>query len=110
MRRCSSPDIFQCRYRVMTSKNGADYVNFVMPAIAPASQNGQSRATVAFHRNAQLRSPGLFTTTCLRSTSWSGYMISSFLLVQAGAAFILTLLFICLQRRYLRGLILTKGR
>jgi hypothetical protein len=28
----------------MTSKNGADFVHFVMPALAPASQNGQSRA------------------------------------------------------------------
>ena len=37
-------------------------------------------------------------------------MISSFLLVQAGAAFILTLLFVCLQLRCLRGLILTKRR
>jgi len=27
----------------MTSKNGADFVHFVMPALAPASQNGQSR-------------------------------------------------------------------
>ncbi|HZF39722.1 MAG TPA: hypothetical protein VE715_12925, partial [Blastocatellia bacterium] len=41
--RSSAPDIFQCRYRVMTSKNGADFVHFVMPAQAPASQNGQSR-------------------------------------------------------------------
>src|SRR5882672_3875793 len=44
MRRSSAPDIFQWRYRVMTSKNGADFVHFVMPALAPASQNGQSRA------------------------------------------------------------------
>src|SRR5882672_11828985 len=43
MRRCSAPDIFQRHYRVMTSKNGADFVHFVMPAQAPASQNGQSR-------------------------------------------------------------------
>jgi hypothetical protein len=28
----------------MTSKNGADFVHFVMQALAPASQNGQSRA------------------------------------------------------------------
>jgi hypothetical protein len=28
----------------MTSKNGADFVHFVTPAQAPASQNGQSRA------------------------------------------------------------------
>jgi hypothetical protein len=28
----------------MTSKNGDDLVHFVMPAIAPASQNKQSRA------------------------------------------------------------------
>jgi hypothetical protein len=46
MRRCSAPDIFQYRYRVMTSKNGADFVHFVMPAQAPASQNGQSRAQI----------------------------------------------------------------
>jgi len=37
-------DIFQCRYHVMTSKNGADFVQFVTPALAPASQIGQSRA------------------------------------------------------------------
>jgi hypothetical protein len=30
--------------RVMTAKNGADFVHFVTPAQAPASQNGQSRA------------------------------------------------------------------
>jgi len=36
--------VFQCRYRVKTSKNGADFVHFVMPAQAPASQNGRSRA------------------------------------------------------------------
>jgi len=28
----------------MTSINGADFVHFVMQALAPASQNGQSRA------------------------------------------------------------------
>jgi hypothetical protein len=28
----------------MTSKNAADFVHFVMPVHAPASQNGQSRA------------------------------------------------------------------
>jgi hypothetical protein len=27
----------------MTSKNGADFVHVVMPALAPASQHGQSR-------------------------------------------------------------------
>src|SRR5262249_13163304 len=54
--------------------------------------------------------PELLTTTCLRSTFWFGYMISSFLLVQAGVAFILTLLFVCLQLRCLRGLILNKRR
>jgi hypothetical protein len=37
-------------------------------------------------------------------------MISSFLLVQAGAAFIPTLLFVCLQLRCLRGLVLTKRK
>src|SRR5262249_23807095 len=37
-------------------------------------------------------------------------MISTFLLGQAGAAFILTLLFICLHLRCLRGLILTKKK
>jgi hypothetical protein len=37
-------------------------------------------------------------------------MIFSFLLVQAGAAFILTLLFVCLQPRCLWGLILTGRR
>jgi hypothetical protein len=30
----------------MTSKNGADFGHFVMPAQAPASQNGQSRALI----------------------------------------------------------------
>src|SRR5262245_12104034 len=65
---------------------------------------------MAFHRNAKLLSPGVFITTCLRSTSWFGYMISAFLLVQAGAAFILTLLFVCFHLRCLRGLILTKKR
>ena len=60
-------------------------------------------STMAFHRNAQLPYPGLFTTTCLRSTFWFGYMMSSFLLVQAGVAFILTFLFVCLQLRCLRG-------
>src|SRR5262245_14624663 len=34
-------------------------------------------------------------------------MISYFLLVQAGVAFILKLLFVCLQLRCLRGLVLT---
>src|SRR5215510_6653756 len=52
MRRCSAPDIFQCRYRVMTSKNGADFVHFVTPAQAPTSQNGQSRAKVCGTRTA----------------------------------------------------------
>src|SRR5215470_8854957 len=43
-RRRSALDIFQRYYRVMTSKNGADFVQFVMQAQAPASQIGQSRA------------------------------------------------------------------
>jgi hypothetical protein len=50
MLRCSAPDIFQYRYLVMTSKNGADFVHFVMPALAPASQNGQSRVKRMFFR------------------------------------------------------------
>jgi len=50
MRRCSTLDIFQHRYRVMTSKNDADFVHFVMPAQAPASQNGQSRAYYMYLR------------------------------------------------------------
>jgi len=43
-RRRSALDIFQCHYRGTTSKNGADFVHYVMPAFAPASHNGQSRA------------------------------------------------------------------
>jgi len=39
--------IFGLVNRVMTSKNGADFVHFVMPAQAPASQNGQSRAEIS---------------------------------------------------------------
>jgi len=39
----SALDIFQSHYQVMTLKNGADFVRFVMQAQAPASQNGQSR-------------------------------------------------------------------
>jgi hypothetical protein len=37
-------DVFQRHNLVMTSKNAADFVHFVMPEQAPASQNGQSRA------------------------------------------------------------------
>jgi hypothetical protein len=37
-------------------------------------------------------------------------MISTFLLVKAGAAFVLTLLFICLQLQYLRRLILANTK
>jgi hypothetical protein len=32
----------------MTSKNDADFVHFVTPALAPASRNGQSRAQSVF--------------------------------------------------------------
>jgi hypothetical protein len=34
----------------MTSKNGAGFVQFVMPAQAPASQIGQSRAKSLFYK------------------------------------------------------------
>jgi hypothetical protein len=37
-------EVFQRHYLVMTSKNAADFVHFVMPEQAPASQNGQNRA------------------------------------------------------------------
>jgi hypothetical protein len=37
----------------MTSKNGADFVHFVMPAQAPASQNGQSRAKMGAKKGAK---------------------------------------------------------
>src|SRR5882672_2386560 len=57
MRRSSAPDIFQWRYRVMTSKNGADFIHFVMPALAPASQNGQSRAYRSYRIIPNLREP-----------------------------------------------------
>src|SRR5262245_49371690 len=33
----------------MTSKNGAHFVHFALPALAPAAQNGQSRVRVRNH-------------------------------------------------------------
>src|SRR5215475_5074271 len=35
----------------MTSKNGADFVHFVTPALAPASQNGQSQLSETIMKN-----------------------------------------------------------
>jgi len=57
----------------MTSKNGADFVHFVMPAQAPASQNGQSRADIAAQNGVSAKL-AIITAANLSAFAWEWFL------------------------------------